>query len=495
LGKIKITGEDSKEINVEEASLALIDILRKNGYTIYAPCGGKGSCGKCQVFVLDEGNVMSCSYFPVKDIEIILLVKDEANILVSQTEHLEDVPFKSRDKHLSLKPYGVAIDIGTTTIVLYFLNLLTGRIERIASLLNPQAAYGADVISRISYCQEHVGGLRELQKAIVNAINNELQIFMEHGNIKQNDIDTLIFAGNTTMLHILLGEDPLSLALAPFTPKFTEKQIREGKETGLSVNPEAEVITLPCISAYVGADIVAGLSAIKPFYRNYLFLDIGTNGEMALIKGKKIFTCATAAGPAFEGASLSSGMGAVNGAVSSFENPDHFHVIGNSKPAGICGSGIVDIVAYLLRNNMIDETGLLKETFYIDIEKEIKVTQQDIREIQLAKSAIYSGIKVLMTHSGVFFNDIEALFLAGGFGNYINIESAIETGLLPDELRGKIYPVGNSAGIGALQYLKSVDFEERIMATLIKAQYLELSNLDEFTTEFALNMNFMMHKT
>jgi uncharacterized 2Fe-2S/4Fe-4S cluster protein (DUF4445 family) len=223
-----------------------------------------------------------------------------------------------------------------------------------------------------------------------------------------------------------------------------------------------EVITLPCISAFVSADILAGLAVLKRPQKNYLFLDIGTNGEIALIKGEKIFTCATATGPAFEGANISCGMGAVSGAISVFSNPGKYQVIGNCKPLGICGSGIVDIIAYLLVNDLIDETGLLKESFIISAEKNIQVIQQDIREIQLAKSAIYSRVKILMNLAGLTFSDIDALYLAGGFGNYINIKSAIQIGLFPYELRDKIYPVGNSAGIGALQYLKSNDFEEKL---------------------------------
>ena len=492
--KISVIKSDNTGIIKTETGRSLLDILRKEGFNIYAPCGGKGKCGKCIVNITGEGSVISCVYHPDKDIEVILPGKEEANILISQTEFLEDIPFKNSNNHISLKPYGAAIDIGTTTVVLYFLDLLSGEIERIASFLNPQKVFGGDVISRINYCQEHESGLKELQQIIVNAINNELDIFCVNEHIIPGDFEKIIIAGNTTMLHLILGVDPISIALAPFRPKFISRQTRKGNSTGLNVNPAAKVITLPCISAYVGADIVAGLSVIKPLYKNYLFLDIGTNGEMALIRGEEIFTCATAAGPAFEGASLSCGMGAVNGAISSFAGQNIYQVIGNSEPLGICGSGIVDIVAYLLRNDLIDETGFLKESFVINPDSRIEVTQQDIREIQLAKSAIYSGIRVLMSMSGISSGDIDALFLAGGFGNYINVRSAIEIGLLPYELKDRIYPVGNSAGIGALQYLKSDEFEERISKTLKNSRYIELSNLDEFSTEFALNMNFVKYR-
>jgi len=492
--KIKLITPWNIEVIESDVGNSLLNILRVNGYNLYAPCGGKGTCGKCRVKINNEGDVLACRYYPSGDIEVILPGKEEADILVHQTEYLEEVPFKISDsKYLTPKPFGAAIDIGTTTVVIYFLNLLNGEIEKISFFLNPQRLYGADVISRINYCQEHDNGLSELQKSIVEAINDKLDDFRKDKQFDPSNLEKIIIAGNTTMLHILLGADPLPIALAPFTPAFTDKQVRKGLSTGLNINCEAEVITLPCISAFVGADIVAGLAVLNVPSRNYFFLDIGTNGEIALIKDREIFTCATAAGPAFEGANISCGMGAVSGAISVFLDTMKYQVIGNSEPSGICGSGIVDIVAYMLDNAIIDETGFLKETFVINPAHKIVVTQEDIREIQLAKSAIYSGIKILMNLAGLSFSDIDALYLAGGFGNYINIKSAIKIGLLPYELRDKIYPVGNSAGIGVLQYLKNSDFEKKTDAILKKSKYTELSYVDEFTMEFALNMNFVKY--
>ena len=475
---------------MSEPGKSLLEIIKSNGFDIYTPCGGKGRCGKCMVNITGEGNVLSCSCYPEKDIEVILPAKYVANILVSQTQFLEDFPFRKPEVFENTKPYGVAVDIGTTTVVLYFLNLLTGSIEKVASFLNPQGIHGADIISRITYCQEHVNGLNELQQIITNAINNELDLFCLKKGIRSGSFERIIVAGNTTMLHLLLGEDPVPIALAPFRPKFTGKQVIKGSSSGLHINPDGELITLPCISAYVGADIVAGLAVIKPRYRNYLFLDIGTNGEMALVKGDHIYTCATAAGPAFEGASLSCGSGAVTGALSSFINPGKYSVIGNIEPTGICGSGIVDIAAYLLNNRIVDKTGLLKNPFVVYGKNKIEVTQQDIREIQLAKSAVYSGIRVLLKSSGMTFDDIDALYLAGGFGNYINISSAIRIGLLPDDLENRIFPVGNSAGIGALQYLKSNELGEKIEKVMSGSEYIELSDSDDFTIEFVMNMDF-----
>jgi uncharacterized 2Fe-2S/4Fe-4S cluster protein (DUF4445 family) len=490
--QIKIVTCETSQIIESDHGRSLLDILRSRSINIYAPCGGKGKCGKCTVFIEGEGEVISCKYFPDKNIEVILPGEDEANILVHQTEFLEDFPcIPENSGYLSSQSYGVAIDIGTTTLAFYFLSMFTGQIEKISSVLNPQRQYGADVITRINYCQENENGLLTLQNLVIDIINKEIDSFLKKRDLAPGNLEKVVIAGNTTMLHIILGEDPLSLALAPFKPKFTGKQVRKGNLTGLIINHDAVVITLPCLAAFVGADIIAGLAALKQIYRNYLFLDIGTNGEMALVREGMIFACATAAGPAFEGANISCGMAAVYGAVSGFIDPENYKVIGNCKPVGICGSGIVDIVAYLLQNDMIDETGLLKEKFVVGSEKRIEMTQQDIREIQLAKSAIYSGISVLMNLSETTFSDIDALFLAGGFGNYININSAIAIGLLPYELKDRIFPVGNSAGIGALQFLKSNEFEERINSILRNSRYIELSNLDEFSTEFAINMNFV----
>jgi uncharacterized 2Fe-2S/4Fe-4S cluster protein (DUF4445 family) len=488
--KIKIISQDEQVSIPAQRGRRLLDIIREQGFDIYTPCGGRGRCGKCLVTVRGVGNVLACSYYPDRDIEVILPEKRVAEILVSQTEFLEDCNFSGPGKSLGARPYGVAVDIGTTTVAMYFMNLLNGSLEKIASFLNPQSIHGADVISRITYCQTHKDGSAELQQLIINAINNELKLFLSQKGLQSGSIERVIVSGNTTMLHLLLGADPVPIALAPFRPVFTGKQRIEGRYSGLNINPDGELITLPCISAYVGADIVSGLAVIKPVHRNYLFIDIGTNGEMALVDGDRIFTCATAAGPAFEGGSLSCGMAAVNGALSYFAGPGDYRVIGNREPAGICGSGIVDIVAYLLNNSIIDKTGLLKSPFVIYPDNKIEVTQQDIREIQLAKSAIYSGIKILLKTSGMKFEDINALYLAGGFGNYINTASAIRTGLLPAEPGDRIYSVGNSAGIGTLQYLKSEEFSGRLERITAVTEYIELSGSDDFITEFVMNMDF-----
>ncbi len=472
-----------------QSQQSLLDILRNEGLSVYAPCGGKGRCGKCIVDIKGEGKVLACNYYPDRDVDVILPAKEEAQILTTQTTYLEDLtPVHSRPL-VHPDAYGAAIDLGTTTVVCYFLHLASGRILKISSWMNPQKVYGADVISRISYCQENPGGLKRLQSILTESINKEFEVFLSEMKAGRQQIQEVVVAGNTTMLHILLGYDPEPLALAPFTPAFTAQQELVAGQCSLLLHPLGRLITLPCLSAYVGADIVAGLAVLNVTQQNYLFLDIGTNGEMALVKGKEIFTCATAAGPAFEGASLSSGMPALQGAVAAFENPGKYKVIGDTTATGICGSGVIDVVAWLLRNNLMDESGLIQQNF--EICPGVLITQADIREIQLAKSAIYSGIKILLKRAGLDFKDLEALFLAGGLGNYIHIPSAVEIGLLPAELRDKTFPVGNSAGIGALQFLRSEEFAKKVDKVVQQSQYIELSNDEDFVLEFAMNMDFL----
>ncbi|NBC83455.1 MAG: DUF4445 domain-containing protein [Bacteroidetes bacterium] len=490
---IKVLSSDQERIITSNSHESLLESLRQNGISIYAPCGGKGDCGKCLVNIKNSGRVLSCQYFPERDIEVILPGKDETRILVNQTSFLENYEIDIDNTEIATyNTYGVAIDLGTTTVVLYFVNLHTGEIENITSFLNPQKAFGGDVISRINYCQENSLGLNRLQNAIVTGINERFEEFCNQREIETDRLLKMAVSGNTTMLHLLLGADPVPIALYPFTPQFTDKQCKKGDQTPFKINGKADFITLPCINAYIGADIVAGLAALKPKYDQYLFIDIGTNGEMALLADGKIYVCATAAGPAFEGANIQCGMGALRGAISTYTNPDDYSVIGNILPVGICGSGIIDIVAYMLKNHIIDETGLMDKNFVVHKENDIYIAQDDIRQIQLAKSAIYSGLKLLLKYAGLNYQSINQLFLAGGFGNYINIDSAITIGLLPAEMKGKIHPIGNSAGIGSLQYLKSKIFMQKADSIIQHSIPVELSEDEDFAPEFALNMNFSL---
>lgn len=481
-----------------EKGKTLLNVLQENGFDIYSPCGGNGTCGKCKVFVKGEGELTSCIYQVTNDIEIVLPEKREAKILVEQHEHTIELPFNPGDSAaLSNFPHGVAIDIGTTTLVFYLVNLISGAIIETRAAVNLQAKYGADVISRINYSATTSGGLEMLQNEILNAINLQLVHFTEIAEITRNELVKISIAGNTTMLHLLLGADPLPIALAPFTPAFTDEQILKGSDLQLHCHPEAEIKILPSIAAYVGADIVAGIASIKPSsqFLNYLFLDIGTNGELALVTPEKIWCCATAAGPAFEGANISCGMGAVEGAISVF-GADGLSVIGNAIPVGLCGSGLIDVVAHLVENKLVQSDGLLSEDFVIIPEdsvsgsKSIVLTQQDIREVQLAKSAIMAGVKVLLKKASLTFGDLDALFLAGGFGSYIDVQSAITIGMLPKEMESKTISLGNTSGTGALLALKSVHFDQIIQDIRTRSSYVELSEDEDFVMDYVMNMDF-----
>lgn len=476
----------------------LLNALRNNGFEIYAPCGGNGTCGKCKVLIRGEGIVSSCIYNVNASLELILPDKREAKVLIAQhsyTIQLPLMPGPAADQ--SPYPHGVAIDIGTTSVVLYLVNLITGTIVETKAILNPQAKFGADVISRIQFTASEKDGLHILQSEIITAINRELIDLVQFAGISINEIIKIVVAGNTTMLHLLLGADPIPLALVPFRAQFLDEQILQGKDLKLQCYPDAEIKLLPSISAYVGADIVAGLALIAPSkdYRNYLFMDIGTNGELALVTDKTIWCCSTAAGPAFEGARISCGMGAVEGAISAYGD-EGYSVIGDEKPVGLCGSGLIDLVAWLCQNRKIDSDGLLDHDFTIvpsaesGTGEDISLNQTDIREVQLAKSAISSGVKILLKQSGLAFDQIDTLFLAGGFGNYINVESAIRIGLIPPQLKGKIIPIGNTSGTGALAALKSIRFDEAMQAVISKSILVELAMDDDFAIEFAMNMMF-----
>jgi uncharacterized 2Fe-2S/4Fe-4S cluster protein (DUF4445 family) len=476
----------------------LLHVLRDQGFDLFSPCGGNGTCGKCKVLLKGEGAITSCLYYLEKDIEIVLPSVREAEILVSQNRHTVDLPLEPGDCiYLSEKSFGVAIDIGTTSLVFYLVDLKNGHIVETSSMLNPQSKYGGDIISRINHCALNSDGTKELQNEIINAINRQLDHLIQFTGISINDLVKITVAGNTTMLHLFLGVSPASMGVAPYVPQFTDQKILKGIDLNIYCNPEAEIKIIPSISAFVGADIVSGMASIHPpgNIKTYLFIDIGTNGEMALITPEKNYCCSTAAGPAFEGANIFCGTGAIEGAISTYTDSG-YTTIADSNPIGICGSGLIDIVAILVGSGLINSDGLLKEDFVVVPAREsatgnsIILTPIDVREVQLAKSSIAAGIKIMIQQAGLDFSNIDALFLAGGFGNYINVDNAMKIGLLPREMEGKIIPIGNSSGTGALQALKSNHFDKITSQVVNTTENIELSSNDDFTLEFAMNMYF-----
>jgi uncharacterized 2Fe-2S/4Fe-4S cluster protein (DUF4445 family) len=475
----------------------LFMLLRDHGFQVYSPCGGKGSCGKCLVHVRGYGDVTACLFPVVSSIEVVMPYQNEARILTAQHDLTLDLPLQPGPvAKLSDRPLGLAIDLGTTTLVFYLVDLISGMLIETRSMLNPQAAFGQDVITRIQHASTDTG-LQKLHQVIIGAINSQAGLFLQRHQLTPENLVKIMVAGNNTMLHLLLGEDPSSMGQAPYTPRFTAVQVKSGKDLGMLCHKQAEITLLPSVSAFVGSDIIAGLGSINfpKIDANCLFVDLGTNGELALVTPPRIWCCATAAGPVFEGANISCGVGGVEGAIAEFSESG-MEIIGDEKPLGICGSGLVDVIALLLDKGLIDSTGLMMEDFEIVPEeasasgRSIFVNQEDVRQVQLAKSAIATGISLLLRHAGLVHNDIDALFLAGGFGNYLNVDNAMKIGLLPAQLQGKVISLGNTAGTGALLAIKSLSFRDVLDSILHKAWHIELSEDENFPLEYAMNMNF-----
>lgn len=412
---------------------------------------------------------------------------------------------------------GIAFDIGTTTVVGYLMDLETGRQLAVASQLNPQVRYGDDVVSRIAFSSQP-RGLDALHRAILDCLNALIAETTSRANLMPQDVLAATIVGNTTMQHFLLGISPAALAQAPYVPVVEDALALHAEELGLEIAPGGRVWLLPNIAGWVGADTVGVLLATRLYAQEEvgLAIDIGTNGEMALGSRKRLITCSTAAGPAFEGAHLSCGMRAADGAIDRIEigQDVSWHTIGEVPPRGICGSGLVDLIAEMLRAGVLAPSGLMQNgeaqggnipqalrqrivqngrqrEFIVALPSEgangqtIHVTQRDIRELQLAKGAIRAGVEILLKELGVGYNEVKKVFLAGAFGNYIRPESALAIGLIPRFPQAEIIPVGNAAGEGAKMALLSR--RERARATEIaqRTEYLELSGRPDFQEVFA----------
>ncbi len=413
---------------------------------------------------------------------------------------------------------GAAIDIGTTTMVLYLMDLETGTVEGIASASNPQSVHGADVISRISYGSESDENLIELRDSVQDGVRELTDRVLNMNGHKAENIFKATVCGNTTMMHMFLGLETRNIALAPYLATYRTIETIKASSVGMKWNGEAMLHMLPNIAGYIGADTISVILANKldKTKKIIMALDLGTNGELALAVGGKVYTCATAAGPAFEGASIEWGMRADVGAIEALDIIDNeivLKTIENATPVGICGSGLIDGVAKLLEAGLIQKTGRVAAyeeghpmsrwlgTFqeqraiklYENLEepeKEVWLTQKDIRELQLAKGAMLAGMNVLMSRAGITHEDLKAIYLAGAFGSYVDTKSALGIGMFPKVDQDKIVAVGNSAGLGAIITLLSPEERKRAVSISSKAKYIELSTDKEFNAEFARSMTF-----
>ena len=418
--------------------------------------------------------------------------------------------------------YGLAFDIGTTTIMGSLLDLNSGKVVAVAAETNPQRIFGSDVISRIGYASREQGkGLIELQEKVIGAMNAITGKLLAETGVDQNEVYEAVAVGNTTMSHLFLGVDPAYLAPAPFIPAYRRMMELKAEELGLKMNPLGRVVVLPNIAGYVGSDTVGVMLAAGLDQRRdkCLAIDIGTNGEMVLSANGRMLTCSTAAGPAFEGAEISSGMRAAEGAIEAVEISSaavKLKVIGDAPPRGICGSGLIDAVAGLLTSGLVQPSGR-----FLDPEKDgaslpaelrkrlrrgreglefvlawgkggadVVLTQGDLRKVQLAKGAIAAGIKILLKDTGLAPGDLDAVLLAGAFGNYIRKESALIIGLLPPVPLERIKAIGNAAGDGSRMALVSKSFRERAAALPDLVEHVELSTRADFNEEFIKALNF-----
>ncbi len=415
----------------------------------------------------------------------------------------------------SFKPYGLAIDIGTSRVVVHLVDLLSGETIAIESMVNPQTVYGADIISRLVYASRSVENLQKLHTVIVNSINTLIEKIVNRVSISLDQIYEAVVVCNTVMHHLFLGIEPRYLGIAPYTPGARGPLHYEARELGLKMNKYGIVYLPPIIAGFVGSDAVADAVSIDidECREPCILIDIGTNTEIIVNTGKKIVAGSTPAGPAFEGASMSFGIRAIEGAIDQvyiyFDKSlgDYvvkYSVIGGKKPAGVCGSGYIDLVANLYRVGVLNKRGkfyndikssrIVKEnglTKFIvvranetSIGKDIAIDERDVDNLLLAKAAIASGLKTLLEWVDLEVNDIGKIYIAGSFGSYINIENAITIGLLPNISISRYVFIGNASITGAKAILKSRDIRDKTVSLSKRIEYVEISAYPNFKKLF-----------
>lgn len=500
----------------------LFDLLLEHDIPIHAPCGGHGGCGKCKVILRDheqESEVLACRTFV--DHECIVEIPS-SSLLPSLILENYETP---SDFLGQLHHYGIAVDLGSTTVVVSLISFDRGIIVATKKEWNIQISYGADVISRLKYIQDHVDGLSRLSDLIQKQIFRMMKELCEKTKISVKNVEKMVLSGNTIMQHIFAGIDPSPIATAPYIPKtfFCEDQFYQ-----FDLFPNMEIRFLPCISGFVGGDITSGLLASEIYKKEgtYLFLDVGTNGEMAIGGKNGFLTCSVASGPAFEGAEIICGMTSNPGAVNHIEWKEdqgkfHLHTIDNTLPIGICGSGLIDLLAILLDIGLLDENGRLLSVreakaklsritmarlkhslgyyfleddengngiFYLKRSPNIFLTLSDVRKVQLAKAAIAAGIRMLLKSSGKHLNEIDGLYIAGGFGKSLNAENAAKIGMIPSELTDRITCIGNSSLSGAVKFLLDEELTQTAIEIAQNCEYMELSGNPAFSDEFIRQM-------
>ncbi len=386
---------------------------------------------------------------------------------------------------------GIAVDIGTTTIAAALYDLDAGRPLAVQSCVNGQYRYGLDVLSRIQYSTAEPDGLAALKQTVVSDLNALTDGLCAAALCAPEDVACACVTGNTTMLCLLTGISPASMGVSPFTAPSLFGEWRTGADLGLCVK-NADVYLADCISSFVGGDISCAVlrSSMLEKGKKSLLLDIGTNGEVVLFDGSALLVTSTAAGPAFEGATISCGSAAVAGAASHAYlagGKFHFSVIGGGEPQSLCGSALIDAASILLEAGILDESGRLTSGAAASeyrLSEKIAITQKDVRELQTAKAAVAAGVRTLLHEGGVGFGELDAVYLAGGFGNYMDAESAVRIGLLPASLAGRIVPVGNAAMGGAALILADSENERACARIARMGAHVELGSNPYFMEQY-----------
>ena len=526
--KVEIVG--SKVVEAEE-SQTLLEILLDAGEFVDNPCNGMGVCGKCKVRVLEgettalaceernrlkpeeieDGVRLSCLTQPKSDVKVELMQKKLEHKVLTTGK----MPEFERDE--GLEGFGFAIDIGTTTVVASLIDLKTGEELASASDINAQKHFGLDVLTRITYEFEHPDdGAKKLQEAIVESLNSLMVEACKQAKVNVKHVQKINVAANCTMMHMLLGVDARSIGKAPYEPAFKDAKEMPASDIGLKGADDCVLYCLPHVSAYIGADIVAGayVCEMQKSTDNELFIDIGTNGEIVLAKGGKLYSCSCAAGPALEGMNISSGMRAATGAIEEVRiKPEgvEFDTIGGGAPEGICGSGILAVMRELIVTGIVQKSGVFvkpdkldegdwrrkfirmngtKRELVMSEDPEILVTQSDVRQVQMAKGAILSGFMALLQEAEIKMEDLDKVFIAGQFGAHLSVDSLVGSGILPACVQDKLVYVGNSSKTGAYMTLMSKKVKAEIEELAKQISYLELSNLEGYERLYSEAMIF-----
>jgi len=504
---------------------SVLDAARMLGLYVSSECGGRGTCGKCQVIMqptpepsetdlshlseeaIGQGVRLACEHCVDKNTRVIVRqAAAKTKILiegVSRGAEWEVDEGYSEEK-------GIAVDLGTTTIVAYLMNLSDGVQIGQAAMLNPQIVYGEDVMSRITYAIREDKGSLTLKRVVLTSFDDLIRTLSESTGAGIDSIVRMSVVGNPAMHHLLLGLDVSSLGRAPYNPVIKESLKTNGSVLGLDTAKESQVYIAPNIAGFVGGDTAAFILSQRLDETDDVILgiDIGTNGEIVLSVHGELHCCSAAAGSAFEGATIKHGMRGQEGAIEYLRIEDaaeapKVSVIGDVPPKGLCGSGIVDTVAQLRRSGLVTVGGRLQESGRVEVypdgersyivvekgernsERRILFTQRDVRQVQLAKGAILTGASFLMSSAGVDVSEVDRVLLAGAFGNYIDPESALVIGLLPPVGIDRVIPVGNAAGEGAKKMLLSSKMRDLIERIVSDVSYLELATQEGFAEVFA----------